>query len=163
MNKRLARSLSGLALVAASCFPAFAGGADKNLAYNDAYIWQLANRLATSYAMRHGFSTLDPADQSQFLFEISLEYHHRMVACNGPLPLIAPTLQYVLEPQVPELPQHEKILHIIGDTDYAVWPVILNWAMGLEEEITKKFRDRTITTAFPTCLVPGYEMPSVTK
>ena len=157
------RTFSLLVFAVAAFFPFSSISAEKNLAYNDAYIWQLADRLATTYAMRHGFSQLSSENQGQFLFEVALEYHHRMIACDGPLPKIAQHLKFALVPLEPEPPPFERMLHVIGSTDYDVWPIILEWALKIENDVTGKLVAMTISTNFPSCLVPGYEMPPISK
>jgi hypothetical protein len=137
--------------------PITVGAAEKNLAYNDDYVWQLAWRLSTMYGMRHAFSQLPPENSAQFSFEIALDYHHRMIACDGPLPKIAPYLVYARTSG-----SFEEGLQAIASSDRDVWPVILDWALSLENQVTKTFKAGKVSTNFPSCLVPGYVMPKIT-
>lgn len=161
-SKKSFRNLTLAILLATVYFPTSANSEAKNLAYNEEYIWQLAHRLATVYGLRHNFSNLEAADSSQFLFDIALDYHHRMIACDGPLPQIAPRLKFSLDTfTITSPPTVEQVLRIIGSTDHDVWPIMVKWANGIDKDISTTFHNGTISTNFPSCLVPGYEIPKL--
>lgn len=126
-----------------------------NFAYDDGFIWYIAGRLSSETGMRLNFGQLEPADRHQFLGDLSLIYHHRLIACDGPLSEIAEKFRYF---------DNEKLtvsstLSYIGQADYEYWPVVRKWEASIRDEVTQLFSSGRFTTAPPGCLAPDYHGP----
>ncbi|MBN3777334.1 hypothetical protein G3O06_07145 [Burkholderia sp. Ac-20345] len=103
-----------------------------------------------------------PADAAhQFQFELALLYHHGLIACDGPLNQIADAVKFSAlgASQDNGIVNVDDILNALGKTDSLVQPILGAWNNSVFPEISRVFRARKASTAFPKCLNPNYTSP----
>ncbi|WP_175948104.1 hypothetical protein [Burkholderia pyrrocinia] len=156
------RVLIGAFIGVASCSAGAAPAAERTpLVYSEGYVWYLSDRLANTAMSRLFTQPLPPDVAHQFQFELALLYHHGLVACDGPLNQIADAVKFsaLTIPQDKSTANLDDILNALGQTDSLVQPILAAWNDAVFPEISRVFRARKTSTAFPKCTNPHYVAP----
>lgn len=143
--------------------PTNAGSLSENekITYRDSYVWYLANQLATSSLDSAIKNPLLPEDVSQLHFELALQYHHGLIACDGPLDEIATALKYSIPTNWGSSASisFDEALNMLGSTNEMVQPILKKWNQSVLPNFIKLLKTNKVTTEFPKCINPKYVMP----
>ncbi|WP_155675500.1 hypothetical protein [Burkholderia territorii] len=150
--------LIGAASSSASASPLTEG---TPVVYSESYVWYLSDRLANT-AMSRLFTRSLPADVAhQFQFDLALLYHHRLIACDGPLDQIADAVKFsaLATPQDAGTANVDDVLNALGKTDSLVQSILEAWNDSVFPEISRVFRAGQGSTVFPKCVNTHYTPP----
>ncbi len=128
---------------------------ERNLAYEDDFVWYLSGRLANQLIelqLRSGIK-MSRDEEPEHRAQYEILYHHYLVECKGPLPRLAESLKFFT--LVPA-DTATSALQYVGRMESSIWPVVRDW----NNEVLLRLLDtysRGKYGFFPACIVSGYK------
>ena len=147
-------------LLLIALIPVFASAAEdlprnRNLAYEDDFVWYVAGRLAHELSdsqIRSGIKLAD-SEISDNRDQYEILYHHYLIECSGPLPKIAESLK-LFDPSSQD--NGSRALAYVGKMESAIWPTIREWNSRILLQLMDTYSKGNYSF-FPPCVVTGFK------
>ena len=147
-------------LLVIALIPVFAWAAkdlpqDRNLAYEDDFVWYVSGRLAhelSDFQVRSGIK-LKNSEMSDHRDQYEILYHHYLVECNGPLPRIAESLRFF---DLSSKDTGNRAMAYVGKMESVIWPIIRDWSGKILPQLMDTY-SKGKYGFFPPCVVSGFK------
>lgn len=141
--------------------PSFAKDDKYNLAFDEAFVGYLSDRLALQLARKEhlepqpGLDKADAGFRAMHLMDIRMAYRAKLISCDGPLEEFSEHLQYFYF-ELDESSHKTGVLSFVSSKEHLIWPIVENWNKKVEDEIMRTHhKDFKV---FPDCIIKGYEV-----
>lgn len=141
------------AAIAAKPFPQY------NIAYEDEFVWYLANRLTTELQeiqkRSDAYRGMDAVQVQDLQSQYEIIYHNFLLECDGPLPEVAKALKFLSTDSKTSKASGIKLLAIVSSADREFWPPLREW----HGKILPRFLEKSVKGDygfFPECIVQPF-------